>query len=148
FVSNGMPVVGPDPRLLINPDGSQTPPAIPQVGVDPRTGRLTALGTPASTVPSYAQCEHDRTLLANLDDRPEFRATLDVANRSNTSFYPISPSGLTGSGILPVRETLNSPMFADSTDSLRALADNTDGMAVVQTNDLARGMRRIVDDLS
>jgi hypothetical protein len=32
--------------------------------------------------------------------------------------------------------------------SLRTLADATDGVAVVDTNDLSRGLRRIVDDLS
>lgn len=125
FVSNGMPVVGPAPGLLTNPDGRQTPPPIPQVGVDPKTGKLTTLGTQASRVPSYAQCEHDRALLADLDNRPEFRSILDAANRSNTSFYPISPSGLTtGITMGPARETLNSPMFSDATDALRALADN------------------------
>jgi len=154
FVSNGMAVVGPAPALLTDPDGRQTPPAIPQVGVDPKTGKLTTLGTPASKVPSYAQCEHDRALLAQLDNRPAFRAVLDQANASNASFYPISPSGLwgltvTGAGrpVAPYR-TLDQPMFSDSTESLRALADNTDGLAIVQTNDLASGMRRIVDDLS
>ena len=33
-------------------------------------------------------------------------------------------------------------------DTLRTLAENTDGVAVVNTNNLNRGMQRIADDLS
>src|SRR5205807_9088656 len=33
-------------------------------------------------------------------------------------------------------------------NSLRTLADNTDGIALVNSNDLAGGFKRIVDDLS
>ena len=33
-------------------------------------------------------------------------------------------------------------------DTLRTLAENTDGLAIVNTNDLGKGMRRIVDDVS
>ncbi len=150
FVSTGISVTGPNAALLMNDDGRQAPPAIPQVAVDPRTGKLTTLGTPASTIPSYAQCEHDRGLLADLDNRPRFVEVLDAANASNTSFYPISPAGLTPGAAAPVvgPTTLAAPMFKDSMDSLRALADSTDGLAIFETNDLARGMRRIVDDLS
>src|SRR5262249_49271287 len=41
-----------------------------------------------------------------------------------------------------------SPLFRDATDSLRSMADSTDGLAIVETNDLNTGMRRIVEDLS
>ncbi len=33
-------------------------------------------------------------------------------------------------------------------ESLRTLADNTDGLAVVDTNDLDKGFQRIVDDMT
>jgi hypothetical protein len=39
-------------------------------------------------------------------------------------------------------------LAAARSDNLRGLADNTDGLAVVDTNDLDRGMRRIAADLS
>ena len=33
-------------------------------------------------------------------------------------------------------------------DAMMTLAENTDGIAIVNTNDLAAGMKRIVDDVS
>src|SRR4029077_10897163 len=39
-------------------------------------------------------------------------------------------------------------MISQRSDNLRALAENTDGLAVVDTNDIDKGMKRIVDDLT
>src|SRR5207245_8073135 len=61
----------------------------------------------------------------------------------NSSFYPINPAGLeaavTVAGIHAI---------VGRTDLLRTLAENTDGVAVVDTNDLASGLKRVVSDLS
>jgi hypothetical protein len=39
-------------------------------------------------------------------------------------------------------------MLTGRLTSLRTLAENTDGLAIVDSNDLAKGLRRVVDDLS
>ena len=93
--------------------------------------------------------------LANMDNEQHFRDLLDVANRNNASFYPIDPRGLA---------VFDFPMGPSSNQSrgwrrtwracknrievLRTLADATDGLAVVNTNDLDKGLKRIADDLT
>ena len=43
---------------------------------------------------------------------------------------------------------INNASISQRSDNLRALAENTDGLAVVDTNDIDKGMKRIVDDLT
>jgi len=145
FVSNGFPVMGPDPSL----EGPA--PAPLSIGIDPRTGKLSSTGDRVNS--TFAQCDRDRHNLANLDDRPEFRDLLDRANAANASIYPISPAGLSVTigaitqSSAPGRQ-LDQPLFGSNTESLQVLALNTDGLAIVNSNDLAGGMRRIVGDLT
>jgi VWFA-related protein len=149
FVSNGFEVFGPNPSL------EGPPPPTPQAGFDPRTGKLSSIGDPATS--TLARCDRDRKELARMDDRPEFRGLLDLANAANASIYPISPAGLwvNMSGVVrapttPSNNRLELPLFADEprNELLMVLADNTDGLAIVNTNDLAGGMKRIVSDLT
>jgi len=87
---------------------------------------------------------------------------LDEANRANTSFYPIDPRGLAvfDTPMVPVNgPSLSSaaPMVPIATDqamlasrigSMRTLAEATDGLALVNSNDLGGGLKRVTDDLS
>ena len=76
---------------------------------------------------------------------------LDLVNRANASFYPVNPRGLE-----VFDSPINAPLPLDAdrarirarTEMLQTLAENTDGIAVVNTNDLSGAMKRIVDDLS
>ena len=148
-VTDGFPVVGPNSNLM-QPGPDEKPPSGPPVVVDPRTGKLSTKETNAMFA-SQADCWRDRMQLANWDGQYEFRRMLDVVNRANASFYPVNPRGL---------EVFDSPINAAlppsvdlarvraRTEMLRTLADNTDGVAVVNTNDLGDAMKRIVDDLS
>lgn len=91
-----------------------------------------------------------------------FLDILRQANRGNTSFYPVDPRGLVvfDEDIVPLspagigRWNPMVDLVEDSrrlnarNDSLRTMAEVTDGLAVVQTGDLSAGMRRIVEDLS
>ena len=100
--------------------------------------------------------------LAQIDDDREFREILDEANRANASFYPIDPRGLVvfDTPLVPVNGptlTAPAPIRPPTTDqamlrarltSLRTLADATDGLAIVNSNDLAGGLKRVVDDLT
>jgi VWFA-related protein len=135
-----------------------------RVGVDPRTGKLTGR-TPQTLFsgPDPDACERDRMTLARMDDDQAFRALLDEANAANTSFYPIDPRGLVvfdepiskpTTGLPPPGSTTITPPSVDAArlrsrlDSLRTLAEATDGLAIVDSNNLARGLKRVVDDLS
>ena len=148
-------------RLLTQ---GQTQQAVPRVGVDP-TGRLTPDVSAANLGYSKSNCERDRMSLANIDDRQSLYDLYDLANRSNVSFYPVNPMGLEASGkpMGPREEDSqlvkgetdaiaprggNIGLAAARSDNLRGLADNTDGIAVVDTNNLDAGMKRIGADLS
>ena len=147
---------------LARPIDGQVPTG-PAIGINPATGTLGTRPADGTGRNERGDCERDRFALSQLDDAQEFRYLLDEANRANASFYPIDPRGLAvfdedivpaaGVGVGPYANPTISPaedrarLFARNT-SLRTLAEATDGLAVLNTNDLSRGLRRIVDDLS
>ena len=158
-ISDGWRLFRPD-QSLARPINCQAPSGN-DVQVDPRTGKLTARGGVAATA-NTGVCERDRMTLANIDDEREFREILDEANRANATFYPIDPRGLVvfDTPIAPANGpaiTTPAPTLLPSADqrwlqarltSLRTLAEATDGIAIVNSNDLATGLRRVVSDLS
>jgi VWFA-related protein len=81
----------------------------------------------------------------------KMKEAFDIVNRNNTSIYAVDPRGLAvfefdvnqGVSLQTDRTNLN-----QSLDSLRVLADNTDGRAIVNRNDLAAGMKQIMRDAS
>jgi hypothetical protein len=89
--------------------------------------------------------------LATVDLHNELRLVYDAANKNNTAIYALDPRGLAtnefdlGQNIGPEtdRELLNSTI-----DSLRTLADNTDGRAIVNRNDLETGLKQVIRDSS
>jgi hypothetical protein len=97
-------------------------------------------------------CEADRRRLGQLDISAEFRRMLDGANRANVSFYPIDARGLAAFDNLGATHTEESSVdtlrVGNRVDSLRTLAENTDGLAVVNTNNLSGGIGRLVSDLT
>ena len=150
-VTDGFSIVSANPKLMDIAPGEAPPPG-PQVTVDPRTGRLGTKDTSNNTVGvSQTDCWRDRMELANYDGRDDFNRVLDLMNRANASFYPVNPRGLEvfDSPISdPVPLTADFAAVRARTEMLRTLADATDGVAVVNTNDLGGAMKRIVDDLS
>jgi len=133
-------------------------PTGPPVGIDPRSGRLTTREQPLA--PPASQCDADRMKLGNLDNDAQFRDILGEANRANASFYPVDPRGLAVFDTPLVRNDVPGPppsmvppsvdraMLAGRINSLRTLAEATDGLAIVNSNDLAGGFRRVIADLS
>jgi len=91
--------------------------------------------------------------LAGLDMDSDLREVFDTANKNNVSIYAVDPRGLPafefdineggGIGIQTDANYLRSTM-----DTLRVLAENTDGRAIVNRNDLAVGMKQITRDES
>ena len=146
-----------DGWLLYRPNPSLTrlaPCDQPSAGPQATTGRDGRLTTTEST---HHRCEADRGKLAQLDDWQRFQDLLDRANRANVSFYPIDSRGLPAFDTQIYEDTpttIGVPVYVDKQmlttriESLRTLADATDGLAVVENNNLERGVRRIVDDLT
>ena len=100
---------------------------------------------------SQYDCDKDRRLLANIDDWQIFRDLIDDANRANVTFYPVDSRGLAAMDNLIIADlppNVDQAMLKNRIETLRTLATDTDGIAVVDTNDLEKGLRRVVDDLT
>ena len=106
-------------------------------------------------MPQNQGCATEQRRLENIDFERRFHELLDDARRANVAFYPINPRGLEAppmhadrAGIVStdqmVRE-LNA--INHRNDTLLTLADNTDGIAIVNTNDFTTGVRRIANDV-
>ena len=100
-----------------------------------------------------SQCDADRIRLAEIDDEYYLRELIASANRANASFYTVDPRGLVvfDSPIGPEpfpRLEVDQANLRNRLDSLHVLANNTDGFAVVNSNDLDKGLKRISDDLT
>ena len=96
--------------------------------------------------------ENRANFSATIDMQQDLRDVFDEANRQNVSLYPVDPRGLAvfefdlsepSVGSDMDRQYLNATM-----DTLRTLAEQTDGRAIVNRNDLAAGMKQIVRDSS
>jgi VWFA-related protein len=87
----------------------------------------------------------------NVDIMNDLRAIYDAANRANTAIYSLDPRGLA-----PFEYDINEGVgsktdqnqLRETQDTLRTLADETDGRAIVNSNDLDSGLRQIVKDSS
>jgi VWFA-related protein len=107
------------------------PVAGPPVGIT-STGKL-ILGTKLEHATPYA-CDADANNLATLEHHARFRDLLHLAASANVAFFPISPAGL---GISLERR-----------GDLESLASETDGSAVVLTNDLRGALDRVQQQLA
>jgi VWFA-related protein len=86
-----------------------------------------------------------------MDMQRELQDVWDACNRNNTAIYAVDPRGLaTGAFDLSVNisQSTSQSYLNASIDTLRELADNTDGRAIVNRNDLAAGMKQIIKDSS
>jgi len=83
---------------------------------------------------------------ADADLARELGELTRTANRANVTMYTIDPRGLVGMG--DIDEQVDPQQWADyvrkSQDSLRVLAEETGGLAVVNQNDFSAPYRRIV----
>lgn len=121
------------------------------LGTDPRTGGLRrGSDDPQTGYRTQESCDRQRTMLAYTDHETEFRELLQRANRANVSFYPIDARGLI---VFDTPISWGVPPSVDATwlrkrhDDLRMMADQTDGHAVLDTNDVSGSMRKIFADV-
>lgn len=172
-VTSGYQMFEPKPDLLRREDCAE-PPSIGTPGTGP-DGRITNNPGRVQAGPvgmmTTADCTSAAMKYALLNNRQRFIGLTQEANRYNVSFYPFDARGLAAfdssmgdrdermvadrgewynrqSGTLPGTMMGDQASLNVRLDSLRLLADNTDGLAVINTNDLDGGAARIVRDLS
>jgi len=81
----------------------------------------------------------------------DLREVYDAANKNNAAIYALDPRGLAafehdineGVGL-----RTDSDMLKLTQDTLRILADETDGRAIIDQNDLGKGLKQVVRDTS
>jgi len=145
FVADGLATPG-----LPKGDSSVTVPDLPRIGIT--SGRVGEIARPGDRIGGPGRssiCAAERMRLLNLDFAERFRDLLRDARRANVAFYPVSPAGLQGMPFSE-RDGIDMRAFhaqATRADTLLSLASATDGIAIVNTNDLAGGMRRIANDI-
>ena len=132
-------------------------PGAPSSGIDRDRG--VDLRQPSGSVRATPRCERARASLSMMRSDSRFREILNRANRANTTFYPIDPRGAVvfDEDIVPAAGVGVNPNISLKEDgarqrerrsSLLMMAEETDGLAVVNTNGMAAGLQRINDDLS
>jgi VWFA-related protein len=137
-------------RNLARTNGDQPLPLAPPIGGTGTRGserRGSAIGA------DLVECDADRMALALMNNDRRLRDVEDAANRANVSFYPVYAQGLTAfdAPLGPERPptlAVDSANLATKQNGLRELAGNTDGVAVINTNDAEGALRRIAADLS
>jgi VWFA-related protein len=79
------------------------------------------------------------------------RDVFTTCSRGNTAIYSLNPRGLATSefGVTerPIDPQTDQRMMAEATDLLRTLADQTDGQAIIATNDPLPALRKMRDEL-
>jgi VWFA-related protein len=155
-VTDGWLLYRPDalleaPRKLANGKNAEPLPGSPTpVGVGPG-GTLTKNPGNEAYPNDRTVCDRDRMDLAQTDDDQYFKTIYGEANRSNVSFYTIDPRGLVAFDT-PINEAVplavDHAMLMQRQDVLRTLAGATDGLAMLNSNDLRKQLNRIADDLT
>jgi len=156
-VSDGWKLFQPDPTMtkLRKRRGSEDPipGQPPPVGVGPGGGLTTRINNGGFAPSDRTECEKDRADLSLLDSARMFRELFGEANRANVSFYPIDPRGLPAFDTpigpdRPLGPVADLAQLKARNESLHTLALNTDGIALVNNNDLKKQIRRMADDLT
>jgi VWFA-related protein len=89
--------------------------------------------------------------VGQLDVQQEMQDVFNAANRSNTAIYTVDPRGL-ATGEFDIDQNVgfqrSNSSLRQTQDTLRVLADETDGRAFVNRNDFGKAMKQIVTDSS
>lgn len=137
------PPTGGGPRLPPSPIGGR--------GRD-NVGVITSRGDVTLSDATFRECEADLLSLSMVNHVDRLREITVAATRSNVGFYPISTRGLGTSTAVPGASTVVTT-FANVTEferhsTLRALAEDTGGLAIVNTNNIDGNLGRVMADTS
>lgn len=147
--------------LLYEPDEALTAPLSkmqdkPVVGIG--AGGKIKMGS-GEAYGSTAKCALEVQRLAHLHDQSRFRQLIERAKRASVVFFPVNPRGLVVFDY-PISQPLYSRNAGESVlvqdqnrvrmraDTMLDAANNTGGLAVINTNDLNTGLDRIASQLS
>ena len=112
---------------------------------------MPGIGNPARGAQGLESIDDRTAFFANLDIQQMLRPVYDAANRNNTAIYAVDPRGLaTGEFDITegVGQTTDRQLLQSTMDTLRQLAEQTDGRAIVNRNDLEAGLKQVVRDSS
>ncbi|HVD93758.1 MAG TPA: hypothetical protein VNC21_15785, partial [Vicinamibacterales bacterium] len=125
----------PTPDLMQRSAGQ-----LPRIGTT--RGRVGGSDTNTEGPATESFCASELQRLALIDFNGRYAELLREARKENVTFYVVTPGGLRAPTVL------NESAVKRTTDDLMLLAKETDGIAIVNTNDLGRGMQRIANDLA
>lgn len=138
---------------LGRPLGGQVP-GRDRVGTGPGGRLSTGPDRRDGTGTSSEACDRERVMLAFIDHAIEFRELLQRANRANVSFYPVDARGLVafdssvGSPDRPTPSpSLDAALLRGRYETLRTMALQTDGVAIVDTANVGAAMQRMLADV-
>ena len=130
-----------------------------QVGVPPSgRGSFGPPPDPRGAPRNAGSCDGELARLAALDRQDMFRSLMDTARRSNVVVHVVDPSGMSiyddlmglekksGQPRVDAKPTWNRP--GAMRESLRTLAANTGGEAILATNNVRDLMARMAENLS
>jgi len=102
-------------------------------------------GTTNNTPDPFASQQKQNEEFADADLARELGELTRTANRANVTMYTIDPRGLVGMG--DIDEQVDPQQWNEfvrkSQDSLRVIAEETGGVAVVNQNDFSKALKRI-----
>jgi VWFA-related protein len=107
-------------------------------------------GSSSNQTDPLTQQQKQNETFADADLARELGDLTRAANRANTTFYTIDPRGLVGGSDIDeqVDPTQWSDYLRKSQDSLRVIAEETGGYAVVNQNDFDKALKRIDNETS
>jgi VWFA-related protein len=118
-------------------------------GADP-TGNNSSCGTPNGTSDPLIQQQQQTEEFADADLFGDLAEVTRGANRSNVTIYTIDPRGLVAGS--DIDEQVDPTQWNDyvrkSQDTMRVLAEETGGVAVVNQNDFDKALKRIDNETS
>jgi VWFA-related protein len=113
-----------------------------------------SIGNPQSRDPQAGAgslLEDRAAFQAGADMNQDLRLVYDLANRNNVAIYAVDPRGL-ATAEFDISENISGQIdrgyLSSTMDTLRTLAIESDGRAIVNRNDLTLAMKQIVRDTS
>jgi VWFA-related protein len=118
-----------------------------RVGPD---GRITTQPEPGNV--DFDSCERERVILGGLDHSRTLEELAQRANRENVSFYIVDPRGATPfddtvGHLRPAVPPADRVRLASRQGGLRELAEQTDGVALLNASYTREGVARMMADL-
>ena len=125
------------PPQLRNPDATA-----PGIGNPNMFNETAGQGSPT---------EEAMNFFSGMNIAEDLRIVFSAMNRNNASIYTLDPRGLANFEFdmgAHVSTQQDAQMLSQTQDTLRTLADETDGRAIVNQNNLERGLKQLVRDAS